>query len=288
MARIKKTLSNWLNNRHILIIQNEEDFSEKATYNFTYARIIFFGFLSFLLILAFSFYLVNTLLAQWFDPRFAERETRKELVNLSVSIDSLENELDNRDQYIQSIRSVLLGNVEAETETVQSQDVSAESPEVTENGQLKVVDSLFKSEFETGGSDFLLARSLEDLELRETFFFSPISGYISSAFDPKADHFGIDIVSKKDEPVKCIADGTVVFASWTQDAGNVIAVQHRGNVLSVYKHNSTLLKKVGTFVSAGDIISIIGNTGELSSGPHLHFELWYNGNAVNPEEFISF
>ena len=288
MARIKKTLSNWLNNRHILIIQNEEDFSEKATYNFTYARVIFFGFLSFLLILALSFYLVNTLLAQWFDPGFAERETRKELVTLSISIDSLENELNNRDLYIQSIRSVLLGNVETDTETTPIQDVSPENQAIVENGQSKMVDSLFKSEFEMGGSEFLLTRSLEDLELRETFFFSPISGYISSAFNPKEGHFGIDIVSKKDEPVKCIADGTVVFASWAQDAGNVIAVQHRGNILSVYKHNSALLKKVGTFVNAGDIISIIGNTGELTNGPHLHFELWYNGNAVNPEEFISF
>jgi murein DD-endopeptidase MepM/ murein hydrolase activator NlpD len=147
---------------------------------------------------------------------------------------------------------------------------------------------LFKSEFETGGADFLLTESLRNFELRETYFFSPISGYISAAFDPRNEHFGIDVVSKKDEPVKCIADGTVVFSSWTQEAGYVTAIQHQTNLISIYKHNSTLTKEIGNFVSAGEIIAIIGNTGELTSGPHLHFELWYNGSAVNPEEFISF
>ena len=159
---------------------------------------------------------------------------------------------------------------------------------ISETEESQLIDSLFKSEFETGGGDFLLDRSLDNLELRETYFFSPITGYISAAFDPQNEHFGIDVVSKKDEPVKCIADGTVIFATWTQEAGNVIAIQHQANLISVYKHNSTLAKKMGSFVSAGEIIAIIGNTGELTSGPHLHFELWYNGNAVNPEEFITF
>jgi murein DD-endopeptidase MepM/ murein hydrolase activator NlpD len=88
--------------------------------------------------------------------------------------------------------------------------------------------------------------------------------------------------------VKCVADGTVILASWTQDSGYIIAVQHRGNLISVYKHNDVLLEKVGNFVSAGEIISISGNTGELTDGTHLHFELWYNGNPVNPEEFVTF
>ena len=89
-------------------------------------------------------------------------------------------------------------------------------------------------------------------------------------------------------PVKCIADGTVIIASWTQDSGYVIGVQHRGNIISLYKHNAELLKKVGSFVNAGEIISIVGNSGEMTDGPHLHFELWYNGNPLNPEEFVTF
>ncbi|GAB5525017.1 MAG: M23 family metallopeptidase [Roseivirga sp.] len=286
MARFKKTLSNWLNNRHILIIQNEEDFSEKGTYNFTYARIILFAFLAFLLVLALSFYLVNTFLAQWFDPRYAERETREDMVEMQLSLDSLENKLSKRNAYIDMIMARLEGDTTSNEEDMLSQP--NEGVRVTQSEESQMIDSLFKSEFETGGGDFLLTQSLRDFELRETYFFSPISGYISEAFDPKNEHYGIDVVSKKDEPVKCIADGTVVFAAWTQEAGNVIAVQHQANLVSIYKHNSTLTKEIGNFVSAGEIIAIIGNTGELTSGPHLHFELWYNGNAVNPEEFISF
>ena len=286
MARFKKTLSNWLNNKHILIIQNEEDFSEKATYNFTYARIIFFAFLAFLLVLTLSFYMVNTFLSQWFDPRYAERETRKDLVAMRISLDSLEAELESRDRFIKDIGMVLEGRDPSE-ELVEEQP-QERAVQVSDSEEARVIDSLFKSEFETGGGDFLLGESLENFELRETYFFSPISGYISAPFDPQNEHFGIDVVSKKDEPVKCIADGTVIFATWTQEAGNVIAIQHQANLISVYKHNSTLAKKMGSFVSAGEIIAIIGNTGELTSGPHLHFELWYNGNAVNPEEFITF
>lgn len=283
--RIKKTLSNWLNNRHILIIQNEEDFSEKATYNFTYARIVFFGFLTFVLILALSFYLVNSFLAKWFDPTFANQETRKELVTMRLSLDSLESELDVRDQYIQGIRSILEGDTGPNT--TETDENRQSNVQLQESVDSEMIDSLFKSEFEKGG-DFYLGESLDNVELGQSYFFSPLSGFISAAFDPINDHFGIDVVSKKDEPVKVIADGTIVFASWTQDAGNVIAIQHLGNLISVYKHNSALMKNVGNFVSAGDIIAIIGNTGELTSGPHLHLELWYNGNAVNPEEFISF
>ena len=269
-----------------MIIQNEEDFSEKATYNFTYARLVFFAFLAFLVILALSFYLVNTALDQWFDPRYAERETRKDLVTMRLSLDSLEQELDTRDRYIQSIKTVLEGGQPGDS-LEQAARVSSTDVRLEESEDSRVTDSLFKSEFERGG-DFVLGKSLDNLELGQSFFFSPLSGFISAAFDPQNDHFGIDVVSKKDEPVKCIADGTVVFSSWTQDAGNVIAIQHQGNLISIYKHNSALMKNVGNFVSAGDIIAIIGNTGELTSGPHLHLELWYNGNAVNPEEFISF
>lgn len=285
MARFKKTLSNWLNTRHIFIIQNEENFSEKATYKFTYAKIVFFAFLIFLVVLALSFYLVNTALAQWFDPRFAEQETRKELVKMTLSLDSLEQELDSRDVFISSLKKVLEGDVTTD--------------EVTENGEAEVVeqrdmsgvariDSAFKAEFESGG-DFLLMDDLSTESIRDIYFFSPIRGYnITAKFDPQNKHYGIDIVANKDEPVMAIADGTVVFSSWTQNDGNVIAIQHRENLISVYKHNSTLTKELGDFITAGDIIAIIGNTGELTSGPHLHFELWYDGNPVNPEEFISF
>lgn len=284
MARFKKTLSNWLNARHIFIIQNEEDFSEKATYKFTYAKIALFGFLSFLLVLIISIYLVNTVMAKWFDPRYAEQETRKDLVQMSVSLDSLAQELEDRDRFITSFKKIMKGDVSSD-EVLEGQPVQQMSLSDTE--KLKETDSIFKAEFEKG-SDFLLTGDIKNDELRQVYFFSPISGTISESFDPQGEHFGVDIVSKKDEPVKCIADGTVILAGWTQSEGNVIAVQHRENLISIYKHNATLTKEVGDFITSGEIVAIIGNTGELTSGPHLHFELWYNGSAVNPVEFISF
>lgn len=285
LARFKKTLSNWLNARHILIIQNEENFSEKATYKFTYAKIIFFAFLSLVAIFALSFYMVNTILDQWFDPRYAERQTRQELVEMTFELDSLAYELESRDQFIQSIKKVLQGDVTT-NEIPESEQASIGSE--ADYQQMEKIDSAFKTEFERIGGDFLLTASVDDVELRNIYFFPPISGYISAPFDQQNQHFGIDIVSKKDEPVKAMADGTVIFTGWTQTDGNLIAIQHRENLISIYKHNSTVTKEVGDVILAGDIIAIIGNTGELTSGPHLHIELWYNGSAVNPEEFISF
>ena len=285
MVKFKKTLSNWLNTRHILIIQNEEDFAEKATFKFTYAKIVFFTFLSFLLIFILSFYLVQTVLSQWFDPRFAQRQNRQDLVTLSLSLDSLAQELESRDNYIASIKNILEGDVGEEN----IQDPVAANPTQVEGlGDLDRADSAFKAEFENGSGDLLLSGNIDDVELRQMYFFPPITGYISAPYDPKNNHYGIDIVTKKDEPVKAIADGTVIFVGWTQTDGNIIAVQHREDLISIYKHNATLTRKTGDIVTAGDILAIVGNTGELTSGPHLHVELWYNGSSVNPEEFISF
>ena len=110
----------------------------------------------------------------------------------------------------------------------------------------------------------------------------------AARFNPRNRHWGVDLVARKGEPVLAAANGTVILASWTQDGGNVIAVQHPNQLVSVYKHNASLLKKTGDFVKAGEAIATLGNSGELTSGPHLHFEMWYKGSPVNPEDFIAF
>ena len=119
-------------------------------------------------------------------------------------------------------------------------------------------------------------------------FFAPIRGMVSSPFDATQNHFGTDIVAASNEVVKATLDGTVIMASWTVETGYVIQVQHKDNLISVYKHNAELLKKTGNVVKAGDAIAIIGNSGELTTGPHLHFEIWHNGTPINPEEYIVF
>jgi murein DD-endopeptidase MepM/ murein hydrolase activator NlpD len=119
-------------------------------------------------------------------------------------------------------------------------------------------------------------------------FFSPLKGIVTEQFNAKKLHFGVDLVAPKNEAIKSTLDGTVIFAEWTAETGYVIQIQHSNNLISIYKHNSVLHKKQGDKVKAGDVIAIVGNTGELSSGPHLHFELWYNGIPLNPQEYMLF
>lgn len=272
-----------------MIIRNEEDFAEKKSISFTYAKVIVLGFSSFLAILILSFFLVETLLAQWFDPRHAQMEANRKLVQLTLDLDSLEAEVKKKDLFIKNFQNIVTGHVDEEN---QAKEPSVEDPDELKASldlaNYQAVDSQFRKQFETSEVSLLTFNREDPGGLQELFLFSPIDGIISQKYDAKNGHYGVDVVSKKNEPVKCVADGTVILASWTQDSGYVIAVQHRGNLISVYKHNDELLEKVGNFVSAGEIISISGNTGELTDGTHLHFELWYNGNPVNPEEFVTF
>ena len=119
-------------------------------------------------------------------------------------------------------------------------------------------------------------------------FFPPVDGMITQRFDEKCRHYGVDVVAKANAKVASVLDGVVVFTDWTIKTGYVIQVQHANNLLSIYKHNSSLLKKQGEHVRAGEVLGVVGNTGEESSGPHLHFELWRAGNPLNPEDFIKF
>jgi murein DD-endopeptidase MepM/ murein hydrolase activator NlpD len=119
-------------------------------------------------------------------------------------------------------------------------------------------------------------------------FFIPVKGVITDSFNIQRSHLGIDIAAKAKEVIKAIQNGTVIYSGWTSKGGHTIIIQHSNNFISVYKHNAVLLKKTGTFVSAGDAVALVGNTGEFSSGPHLHFELWKNGLAVNPLSYLNF
>jgi lipoprotein NlpD len=120
------------------------------------------------------------------------------------------------------------------------------------------------------------------------FFYKPVNGIISSPYEADIRHYGVDLVAAPKESVLATLDGTVIFTAYDPQYGNIIQIQHKNGFLSIYKHNELLLKKMGDQVTAGEAIALIGNTGNLSTGPHLHFELWFKGNPVNPEEYISF
>lgn len=255
---------------------------------FSYSKVILFSVIIFAIIFSISLILSQTILSKWFDPRYEQMQMNKQLIELDQKVDSLYLEVERKDQFILSFQRVLRGDTSDFVDPAKI--LKGDGQRVARTADLKLVpgDSAFRKEFEKSDLALITLTSVKYRELQETFFFSPLSGFISDHFDAKQGHYGVDLVAKTNEPVKNIADGTVLFASWTQDAGYVMMIQHKGNLISVYKHNAQLYKKVGTFVNGGEIISIVGNSGDLTDGPHLHFELWYNGNPLNPEEFVTF
>ncbi|HEX8041010.1 MAG TPA: M23 family metallopeptidase [Chryseosolibacter sp.] len=286
--KAKKTLSSALTTRYQLIIRNEENFAEKTSLGFTYSKLILFSFLLFIAVFGMSLFLVETVLEKWFDPKYEQMVLNQQLYGLALKVDSLALEVDRKDRFIANFQRVLSGDT---TDFQTPAELLAGGPERLSRPaslQLQSSDSTFRKDFEKSDLSLISLSNLKKQELHEAFFFSPLTGFISDRYNVKKGHYGVDIVTKTNEPVKCIADGTVLFSSWTQDAGYVIMIQHSANLISVYKHNAELYKKVGTFVNAGEIIALVGNSGELTNGPHLHFELWYNGNSLNPEEFVTF
>ena len=125
-----------------------------------------------------------------------------------------------------------------------------------------------------------------ELNISDIMFFKPVEGIVINGFNLAEKHFGIDIAASNEAMVMAVLDGTVVFSDWTAETGHTIALQHSGNFISVYKHNSQLLKSLGSYVKAGEAIAVSGGSGELSSGPHLHFEIQKNGVPVNPTDYI--
>ena len=273
----------WLRNRLQIIFRNKRDFKDISFFEFTNLSLSLYLLFFLELIFSISFFLSTTILSQWFDPRFVEKKANEELIRLSNSIDSLIYESQIKDQYIENIMIILSGG-ENEFLEKKSEENKLELQDLTND--YSAVDSFFRQEFESNLSFSEIIRSTDSDQ--NLLLMSPVSsGVVSSFYDPSKSHFGIDITCKEEEPIKSVLDGTVLMSSWTKDSGYVISIIHPNNLISVYKHNSKVFVEPGQIVKTGDVISIIGNTGELSTGPHLHFELWLNGKSINPSEFIS-
>ena len=273
----------WLRNRLQIIFRNKRDFKDISFFEFTNLSLSLYLLFFLALIFSISFFLSTTILSQWFDPRFVEKKANEELIRLSNSIDSLIYESQIKDQYIENIMIILSGG-ENEFLEKKSEENKLELQDLTND--YSAVDSFFRQEFESNLSFSEIIKSTDSDQ--NLLLMSPVSsGVVSSFYDPSKSHFGIDITCKEEEPIKSVLDGTVLMSSWTKDSGYVISIIHPNNLISVYKHNSKVFVEPGQIVKTGDVISIIGNTGELSTGPHLHFELWLNGKSINPSEFIS-
>ncbi len=273
----------WLRNRLQIIFRNKRDFKDISLFEFTNLSLTLFTIFFLVVIFSISFLLSTTILSQWFDPRFVEKKANEELIKLSNSIDSLIYESQIKDQYIENIMIVLSGG---ENESIEKKSLENELEVQDLTNDYSAIDSFFRQEYESNLTFSEIIRSTDSDQ--NILLISPVSsGVISSFYDPSKSHFGIDITCKKEEPIKSVFDGTVLLSSWTKDSGYVISIIHPNNFISVYKHNSKVFVEPGQIVKTGDVISIIGDTGELSTGPHLHFELWLNGKSINPSEFIS-
>jgi len=280
---LRKKIIKWLSKRVQIIFRNKRDFKDISLFEFSNFSLISYITLFFVLSFSISFFLSTTILKSFFDPRFLEQKANEELIRLSNSIDSLSLQAEIKDQYIENIMIILNGGENKNNE----ENLSGKTfkPKDLTN-DYSVIDSFFRKEFEsTVSSSNLIGNG----GVNQDFLLMPpvSSGIVLSVYDPLNNHFGVDFVCKKEEPIKATFDGTVLISSWTKDSGYVISIIHPNNLISVYKHNSKVFVKTGQSVSTGDVISIIGDTGEFSSGPHLHFELWMDGKSINPSEFIS-
>jgi len=282
----KRKFIDRLRNRYRLVVMNDDTFEEKFS-----LRLKPIG----LLILISSVTIAMTTLVisiiaftplREYIPGYADVDMRRDLIRLTLKSDSLEQTILQRNAFIQNIDNVLSGNIAADTtnkKTDKNEKYNALNMKPTDK------ELQLRKEFEGQDKYSLAAESGGNKTgISNFFFFSPLKGLISSSFNLKERHYGIDIVGPENEAIKCTLDGTVLLATWSSETGYTITVQHSNNLISIYKHNSTLLKKAGDYVKAGEPIAIIGNTGKETSGAHLHFELWYNGNAINPQDYILF
>jgi len=280
----KKTLSNLLTQRFLLIIREEENLAIRFTQGVTYAKLLVVAFGIFCVTFILSFFVARFFYKSY--SRLQPSSDNQALLEMMMKLDSLSVEVEQKDRFILSFKQILAGGEDKPIVAREEQkEKKKASSNVNELDNISKIDSSFRREFEGGEKNNV---KLLSEKLQNMFFFTPVSGVLTRKFDSKAKHYGVDIVAKKNESIKAVSDGSVIIASWTQDSGYVIGIQHKNQLISFYKHNSVLLKKVGDYVKAGDIVAIIGDSGELTDGPHLHFELWHNGNPTNPEDFISF
>ena len=210
----------------------------------------------------------------------------EEFVRIPLRVDQLLYDVQLRDQKLKILEKVLNGEPfedSAYADSSRNVLVRQEKLKASKN------DSMFREAIEREGQFDVFFETIErPTELFNIAFYAPLKGLISDSFNPQNKHFGVDVLASENEAIKASLGGTVIFSDWTSETGYSIAVQHDNNIISFYKHNSVLLKKTGELVKAGDVIAIIGNSGEFSSGPHLHFEMWKNGKAIDPEQHILF
>lgn len=293
MAKLKRN-KNWYKNlrsKYRLVIFNDQTFEESVSFRLTRLNVLVLFSTILIISMAITFLLISNTRLKTYIPGYPDIDDKRQIYNLNLLADSLLQDIEVKNQYINAFRTIFLDSVPDNEITLI--DMPKYRYDTIRNNKSSR-DSLLRNEFENQSLHNLYFN--EEGELKNTVkssvrsynFFPPVEGTITNKFNLLDGHFGIDIVTTHNEPVKATLDGIVVFAGWTLETGYIISLQHRNDILSIYKHNSVLLKKEGDKVIAGEPIAITGESGELTTGPHLHFEIWESETPVNPEEYILF
>lgn len=282
---LRKKIFQMLKDHYRLIIYNDSTIQTVWSIKLTPIKVVTLGGLgAIMLILLTSVIIAYTPLRENI-PGYPSAKVRQQIIVNYMLVDSLENEIKIRDSYFDKIRTVFQGEVPPDE--TQDNDSGVKTYDVKFNSFN--ADSAFKEELEAEKQNASAASPQKKVSrISSLHFKSPLRGKIINKFNAKSGHLAVDVAGKLNARIASVLDGTVIFAGWTMDAGNCVYIQHDNNLISVYKHNGEVLKKIGDIVKAGDEIAIMGNTGELTAGPHLHFELWRNGNALDPDNYIDF
>lgn len=270
-SKEKKKFKEKLKDTYRILVIDVEDLKEVGSYQFTMGRLYTYIITTVLLFTILIVSLIVFTPLKRLMPGYGDIEENHKFIELRNKLSELETDLEDQIVYTQGLQNMLSG------QTIEDLELPKQKNESTPTKPSSVLIS------DNDVKETALTGSLNNL-----YFVPPVIGIKSAPFDRLKDHYGIDILAAKGSPIKSITSGVVISSDFTVETGNTIAIQHPNNLISIYKHNSALLKNIGEKVSPGEAIAIIGNTGELTDGPHLHFELWYNGNAINPENFINF
>jgi len=281
----RKEIKRKLLHKYRLVILNESTFEEKISFKLSRLNVFVTGSLFMITLIGLTTLLIAFTPLREYIPGYSSTRLKKEATELTYKTDSLIRTLNYTNKYLDNIRMVLKGDIE---NTEFNRDSLYEKfkldPAAVDLKPIKE-DSLLRAEVALEDKYNLFEASSSQANLS---LFAPVSGTITQGFNAEEKHYAVDIVAKRDTPVKSVADGVVIFSEWTAETGYVMIVEHEEGLLSVYKHNGALTKNQGQLVRSGEVIASVGNTGELTTGPHLHFELWNNGAPVNPQDFIDF
>jgi murein DD-endopeptidase MepM/ murein hydrolase activator NlpD len=276
-----------LRHKFRLVVINDDTFKEEFSMLlspmnlFTWGGLILIAFASLLLALV-----ILTPIKELI-PGYADPQTKRLASQAALKADSLDRKVDMYEQYIANLQAILKGEKPKDHTLHETSELNTDSIRY----RTSMEDSMLRQEIENNEAYNIsnpAGAELEGIILQRGYFFPPVNGIVSNSFDPGTKHYGVDVVPTSGEVVKSALDGMVIMSTWSSETGNVLQIQHSDNLITVYKHNSKLLKEVGDAVEAGEAVAFVGNSGELSSGPHLHFEIWHKGNPLNPEDYIAF